>query len=100
MSGFDFLSIRDFFLIYAWATNLKKFKQLGKNRHRLRIEQEIVKNCEQRKIYLFNRIADVWNKLPNEVVQASKWCKPFSQQFQSKIGQISPEHEITLRVYF
>jgi hypothetical protein len=31
---------------------------------------EIVKNCDQRKYFLKNRVANAWNKLPSEVVHA------------------------------
>jgi hypothetical protein len=36
--------------------------------HKMRIEMEIVKNCDQRKHFLTNSVANAWNKLPGEVV--------------------------------
>ena len=48
--------------------------------HKLRIEQELVKNCEQRKQFLLNRVQDAWKKLPNDFVQA-----PSVNSFKAKL---------------
>ena len=51
--------------------------------HKLRIEQELVKNCEQRKQFLLNRVQDAWNKLPNDFVQA-----PSVNSFKAKLDAL------------
>ena len=38
--------------------------------HDLRIKRELVKNCRLRFHFLYNRIANAWNELPQEVVSA------------------------------
>jgi hypothetical protein len=38
--------------------------------HQILTLQEIIKNCDQRKHFLTNRLANAWNKLPGEVVHA------------------------------
>ncbi len=48
--------------------------------HKMRIEMKIVKNCDQRKHFLTNRVANAWNKLPGEVVHA-----PSVNSFKAKI---------------
>jgi hypothetical protein len=52
--------------------------------HKIRIEIEIVKNCDHRKHFLTNRVANAWNKLPGEVVRA-----PSANSFKAKIDQIN-----------
>jgi hypothetical protein len=37
----------------------------------MRIEMKIVKNCDQRKYFLFDRVANVWNKLTGEAFNLS-----------------------------
>jgi ribonuclease P/MRP protein subunit RPP40 len=50
--------------------------------HKLRIEQELVKNCEQRKQFHLNRIQNAWNNLPNDFVQA-----PSVNSFKAKLDE-------------
>ncbi len=48
--------------------------------HKMRIEMEIVKNCDQRKHFLTICVANAWNKLPDEVFHA-----PSVNSFKAKI---------------
>jgi hypothetical protein len=48
--------------------------------HKMRIEMEVVENCDQRKHFLLNRVANAWNKLPGEVVH-----DPSVTSFKAKI---------------
>jgi hypothetical protein len=50
--------------------------------HKLRIEKELVKNCEQRKQFLLNRVQNAWNNLPNNFVQA-----PSVNSFKAKLDK-------------
>ncbi len=52
--------------------------------HKIRIEIEIVKNCDQRKHFLTNRVANALNKSPGEVFHA-----PSVNSFKAKIDQIN-----------
>lgn len=38
--------------------------------HRHRLERELVKNCAQRDNFFTNRIVNVWNNLPKEIIEA------------------------------
>jgi hypothetical protein len=49
---------------------------------KLRIEQELVKNCEQIKHFLFNRVQEAWNNLPHDFVQA-----PSIYSFKAKLDK-------------
>ncbi len=52
--------------------------------HKMRIEIEIVKKCDQRKHFLTNHVANAWKKLPGEVIRA-----PSVNSFKAKIDQIN-----------
>ena len=55
--------------------------------HQIRIEIEIFKNCDQRKHFLTNRLANARNKLPGEVVHASS-----VNSFKAKIDRINEKN--------
>ena len=38
--------------------------------HHHRLERELVKNCAQRENFFTNRIVNVWNNLPKEIIEA------------------------------
>jgi hypothetical protein len=52
--------------------------------HKMKIEMEIVRNCDQRKHFLTNRVANARNKLPSEVLHATS-----VNSFKAKIDQIN-----------
>ena len=43
---------------------------LQKRRASIRLEKEFVRNCKVRETFFMNRIADDWNKLGNEIIEA------------------------------
>jgi hypothetical protein len=63
--------------------------------HKMRIEMEIVKNCDQIKHLLTNRDANAWNKLPREVSHApsvksfkAKLDNQYNETKQKKINRV------------
>ena len=73
----------DFNVPIELAPSLNQAGPAGNLRgHKLRIEKELVKNCEQRKQFLLNRVQDAWNNLPNNFVQA-----PSVNSFKAKLDE-------------
>ena len=56
----------------------------GKNlrRHKFQMNRELVKNCQARYYFLMNRVAPIWNSLPNYVVNAKT-----INEFENKLDE-------------
>lgn len=54
--------------IIAWRSELMRSAPRAHKRQQLR--REIVSSCQQRHHFFSNRTANVWNQLPDEVVNA------------------------------
>ena len=54
-----------------YAQNLGPANEiLQRRRAIIRLEKEFVRNCKVRETFFMNRIADDWNKLGNEIIEA------------------------------
>ena len=57
----------------------------------IRLEKEFVRNCMVRETFSMNKVADDWNKLSNEVVEAKT-----VNGFEARYGKFTTSQKATI----